>query len=72
MLLSVIFHSEESDSLWLEGIAVRRVIWVGDLRVRVDCLPMELVDKHVSHCLVIGEGPFGDGHAIGFGSSVGS
>ena len=49
MLLSVVFHSEESNSLWLEGIAVRRVIWVGDLRIGVDCLPMDLMDKHVSH-----------------------
>ena len=54
MLLSVVFYSEESDSLWLKGIAVRRVVWVGDLRIRVDRLPMELVDKHISHCLVIG------------------
>ena len=71
-LLGVIEHSEESDSLGLESVAIGGVIWVGNFGGRVNRLPVEFLNKHIGHGLVIGEGPLDDSHASWLGASVGS
>ena len=72
LLLGVVDHSEESDSLGLERITIVCVFWISNFGSWVNGLPVVLVNKHVGHCLVVGKRSLYDNIAIGACTLVGS